>query len=121
FDFDILKIDKSFIYGLDNGLTKNKTIITSMIKLAKSLNMQVVAEGVEEQVQLQFLQGNDCQLMQGYIYSPPVSSKDLTTLLSSTTLKPKNLYGRKTEDSERRKYFRFHFPGSLVAQMNIVK
>src|SRR5690625_3664354 len=121
FDFDILKIDKSFIYGLENGHSKNQKIITSMIKLAKSLDLLVVGEGVEEEGQLRFLKENGCQLVQGYFYSPPVSSEEFTTLLSSAKLKPKNLHKGKIEDSERREYFRFHFPGSLVAQMNVIE
>jgi len=69
---DTLKIDKSFIddipYDEDNSI-----IATSIISLAKNMQLEVVAEGVEVAVQKDFLQKNGCIFIQGYLYSKPIS------------------------------------------------
>ena len=69
--FDNLKIDKSFIN--DIPASKDAIAITkAIIALAHSLNMTVIAEGVETQTQLEFLENNKCDIIQGYIISKPV-------------------------------------------------
>lgn len=67
---DILKIDQSFIRSL-NGENGAKVVI-GIIRLAHSLGLKVVAEGVETNYELEFLRENQCDLIQGYLYSPPV-------------------------------------------------
>lgn len=68
---DTLKIDKSFI---DNICTSNKDsrIAESIIQLAHSLDIRVVAEGVEQEDQLSLLRSQRCDVVQGFIYSPPL-------------------------------------------------
>jgi EAL domain-containing protein (putative c-di-GMP-specific phosphodiesterase class I) len=68
---DTLKIDKSFI---DNITTdeRDAAIAKTIISLAHSLDMSVVAEGVEDEAQRDFLLKNDCDQIQGYYYSPPL-------------------------------------------------
>ncbi len=119
YDFDIIKIDRSFIYHLQINNQKESAIIISMIKLAKSLNMLVVAEGIEEKTQLEFLRDHGCQLIQGYIYAQPLPMKEYTELLKVTPLKPQNVMISEGGKEEQRKYVRFHFPGNIVSQMNI--
>lgn len=73
---DKLKIDRSFIQDLpddeeDVGITK------SVIALAKSLNLKVIAEGVETQEQKNFLVENGCQNIQGYLYSKPITANEM--------------------------------------------
>ncbi|HYE22807.1 MAG TPA: EAL domain-containing protein, partial [Verrucomicrobiae bacterium] len=80
FPIDILKIDKSFVRGLP-GKEKDAAIANSIINLAHSLNMKVVAEGVERVEQLNFLRDRGCDKVQGYFISPPVSSQAITELL----------------------------------------
>ncbi|PLR95921.1 EAL domain-containing protein [Bacillus sp. T33-2] len=65
---DILKIDKSFIDNIEN----NKEVVTAIIFLAKNLNLQVIAEGVETENQIKLLQEIGCEDVQGYYYSPPI-------------------------------------------------
>ncbi len=73
---DELKIDRSFIQQL--GEDRNATMISgAIIAMAKSLNLQVVAEGVETQDQLKFLQQSRCNLVQGFLYSRPLCVRDL--------------------------------------------
>lgn len=68
----ILKIDKSFIDHLSHN-KQDVAIIKSIINLAKNLELQVVAEGVETIEQLTYLCENNCKMIQGYYYSKPVS------------------------------------------------
>jgi EAL domain-containing protein (putative c-di-GMP-specific phosphodiesterase class I) len=68
---DALKIDRSFIQNIliDNKAT---SIVLTMIKLAKSLGLSVVAEGVENELQQLFLKEHGCEQIQGYLFSPPI-------------------------------------------------
>jgi EAL domain-containing protein (putative c-di-GMP-specific phosphodiesterase class I) len=77
---DVIKIDKSFIFGmLENH--SDFQIITSTIAMVKNLGLMVVAEGVETQAQLRSLTENDCDIIQGYYYSKPIPDKDLFVML----------------------------------------
>jgi len=70
---DTLKIDQSFVSTLENGrhMTNGRIITTAIISLAKSLGLSVIAEGVETPGQRDFLLSAGCDLMQGYLFSPP--------------------------------------------------
>lgn len=82
--FDTLKIDGGFF--LRNDLTeKNKKVITSVVTLAKSLNLETVSEGVETQVQVDFLKDLGCDMIQGFFYYKPMPSEDFHELLKSST------------------------------------
>jgi EAL domain-containing protein (putative c-di-GMP-specific phosphodiesterase class I) len=80
---DYVKIDQAFIRGLGEG-TEDAAIIQAIISMAHSLNLQVVAEGVENQEQLEFLQEHGCDEVQGYLISRPVEADDLVGVLSCT-------------------------------------
>jgi len=73
FPIDYLKIDRSFIKDVTTNL-EDASITTAIITLAHSLNLQVVAEGVETIEQEAFLKGKGCDKMQGYLYSKPMAS-----------------------------------------------
>jgi len=73
---DELKIDKSFISGLDN-IKENGAIVGAIIAMAKQLNLDIVAEGVENDLELQFLVENNVDIIQGYYYSKPLSAQAL--------------------------------------------
>lgn len=80
FPIDYIKIDRSFIKDLeDNKL--NETIVAAIVKLAKSLHLEVVAEGVEKQEHLAFLREVECEKYQGYYFSPPVPHYKLEKML----------------------------------------
>jgi EAL domain-containing protein (putative c-di-GMP-specific phosphodiesterase class I) len=76
-----LKIDKSFIAGIP-GNADDEEIVRAMISLAHNLNKQVIAEGVENRDQLEFLIRHDCDQVQGYFFSRPVSEERFLALLS---------------------------------------
>jgi diguanylate cyclase (GGDEF)-like protein/PAS domain S-box-containing protein len=71
FPIDALKIDKSFVEDLP-GDPDAVAVASTIISMAHSLNLEVIAEGVEEQVQLDFLKDRGCHMIQGYFYSRPL-------------------------------------------------
>jgi diguanylate cyclase (GGDEF)-like protein/PAS domain S-box-containing protein len=80
FSLDMLKIDKSFVTGLpEDG--NDAAIARMIISLAKTLNLKVVAEGVETREQFCFMCYHRCDEIQGYLFSPPLNSADMTKLL----------------------------------------
>ncbi|HEY9707952.1 MAG TPA: EAL domain-containing protein [Oculatellaceae cyanobacterium] len=82
FPFDILKIDRSFVCHLTKD-DKNVAITTAILQMAQSLNLKVVAEGVETEAELAFFQGHECDEIQGYWFSPPLSAETFGELLSN--------------------------------------
>ena len=81
FPVDVLKIDSSFVSDLEKN-TDSRAICTAIIAMAKSLNLQVVGEGVETKWQLEFLRRQRCDLVQGFLLSEPLSSDGFADLLS---------------------------------------
>ena len=76
-----LKIDQRFVRNLFLD-RKNKVIATAIIAMAQSLHLRVLAEGVENRDQLEFLCAHNCTMFQGYYFSRPVSASDLEQLLA---------------------------------------
>jgi EAL domain-containing protein (putative c-di-GMP-specific phosphodiesterase class I) len=77
---DKVKIDKSFIDEV-NSDTRDAAIVRSIISLAHNLQLTVIAEGVETEKQLAFLQDHGCDEIQGYLYARPMPYADLLTWL----------------------------------------
>ena len=78
---DTLKIDKSFIDGICSN-KKDRCIADSIIDLAHKMDISVVAEGVEDNNQLQILQNQFCDTLQGFLFSKPLNSTDFIEMLS---------------------------------------
>ncbi len=79
--FDTLKIDGGFF--LKNDLTeRNRKVISSVVTLAKSLNLETVSEGVEMQEQVDFLRDLGCDMIQGYFYYKPMPGAEFEKLLN---------------------------------------
>lgn len=78
---DRIKIDGSFIWGIGVN-PKDESIISVMIHLAQKLGLLVVAEGVESQAQLAFLQEKGCHEVQGYYWGEPMTAADFEKQLS---------------------------------------
>ena len=68
FDFDVIKLDKSFVDNIENDIKKDEVIIKNIVKMLTEINVDVVAEGVETQKQLNFLKNTDCKIVQGFIF-----------------------------------------------------
>jgi len=77
---DELKIDRSFFVNLFED-TKSRALISSLIFLARNLNLRTVAEGVETRQQLLFLQKERCDQYQGFLFRPPLPRTELFELL----------------------------------------
>jgi diguanylate cyclase (GGDEF)-like protein/PAS domain S-box-containing protein len=75
FPVDKIKIDQSFIRNLPDD-TSSVTIVTTMLRMASELGIDVVAEGVETKQQFDFLQLNSCEYYQGYLFYKPIAAED---------------------------------------------
>jgi diguanylate cyclase (GGDEF)-like protein/PAS domain S-box-containing protein len=80
FPIDTLKIDQSFVRDLATD-ADDASIVSAVISMGKSLQMRVVAEGIETQEQLNFLTEHGCPVGQGYYFSPPVAARAFEQLL----------------------------------------
>jgi EAL domain-containing protein (putative c-di-GMP-specific phosphodiesterase class I) len=81
---DVLKIDRSFVHDLDNA--DDKVITQAIIALAKSLDLEVVAEGAETREQVNMLRSLGCDVIQGYIYSRPLPADEFGRFLRASLL-----------------------------------
>ena len=82
FPIDVVKIDRSFVRDVTNSV-EGASLTKSIIAMARSLNMTTVAEGVETEGQLSFLNTNRCDAIQGYYFSRPLPTNDLVALLGT--------------------------------------
>lgn len=78
---DSLKIDRSFVRNLDNN-PHDKIIVKAIIQLAKALDINVIAEGVETDKQQKFLLENGCHIMQGFLFSAALPAAQFTEFVS---------------------------------------
>ncbi|MCT7509714.1 EAL domain-containing protein [Aliarcobacter cryaerophilus] len=81
YPIDYLKIDKSFID--DSCNSQGKVFIETIVKMGQTLNMKIVAEGVEMQEQVEYLKSISCNLYQGYYFSKPIKAKELEEFYKS--------------------------------------
>lgn len=98
-----LKIDKSF---MDTVMESNndKAIVSAIITLAKTLDLEVIAEGVENDEQVLFLKEANCDKVQGFLYSKPVTKEEATILLRSIQKQKKQENTGKNEQEVNRLY-----------------
>ena len=82
FPFDFVKIDRSFISGVDTD-PEDEAIAAAIIAMAHSMGLKVVAEGVETQAQLQVMRRLKCDEMQGFLFSRPLPADAFEALLRS--------------------------------------
>jgi len=79
---DYLKIDKSFVQSIETE-KNHRAVVASLITLANQLDIQVIAEGVETQVQAELLTKLGCNLLQGYLFNPALPIKECEQYISS--------------------------------------
>jgi diguanylate cyclase (GGDEF)-like protein/PAS domain S-box-containing protein len=82
FPIDALKIDQSFVRRITTA-PEETTIVAAVIGMGRSLNLRVVAEGVETHEELAFLEANECDEAQGYYFSRPVPPQQFAKLLET--------------------------------------
>ena len=80
YPLDVLKIDRSFVQGMDHG-PNGRALASAVVALGRSLKLKVVAEGIERAEQEWDLRNLGCDYGQGYLYSRPISSYQLANLL----------------------------------------
>ncbi|MBJ9976762.1 EAL domain-containing protein [Pseudomonas sp. S75] len=85
FPIDVLKIDRTFVDGLPEG-EQDAQIARAIIAMAHSLNLAVIAEGVETHEQLEFLREHDCDEVQGYLFGRPMPANQFEAQFSNETL-----------------------------------
>src|SRR5690606_27359423 len=78
---DSLKVDRAFISEIPNA-AGDMAITAAIVAMAHKLGLKVVAEGVETDEQLAFLQANQCDLIQGFLFSKPLALAPLETWLA---------------------------------------
>ncbi|WP_193224628.1 putative bifunctional diguanylate cyclase/phosphodiesterase [Bacillus sp. B1-b2] len=118
FNADGLKIDRQFIRRIMEN-PKDATVVSSIIRLAQGLEMKVVAEGVETLDQLTFLSQQNCDEIQGYIFSKPLPANEFYKLLTKSVLEypEKNTVNSIEKDNGNR----LTLSSPINAQMTIIK
>ena len=97
FDFDVVKIDRSFVRYID-GRHQSRQLTRAIIDMGHGLNMQVVAEGIENARQASLLQLLGCDQLQGYYLGVPALVKEFRTMVEEAEKHPKLLVSAKTEE-----------------------
>lgn len=82
FPIDALKIDQSFVRQI-TAARDETTLVAAVISMGRSLNLRVVAEGVETYEELAFLQAHQCEEAQGYYFSRPVLPQQFAHVLTT--------------------------------------
>jgi EAL domain-containing protein (putative c-di-GMP-specific phosphodiesterase class I) len=85
FPIDVLKLDRSFVHDIAWPEAKDAAIVNAVIAMGKSLKHRVIAEGVETEEQLRFLQAHRCDEGQGFYFSPPVAPEQFAEFVAGGT------------------------------------
>lgn len=85
FPINQLKIDRSFMPSVVDGKSSNRSLTIAIIQMAKALELDIIAEGVETEEQRQFLLQQGCSLAQGYLFSKPLDFDQFVDLITNTT------------------------------------
>ena len=102
FPVDVLKIDRSFVSSMD-GSDDSYALVRTLVELGRSLGIVTLAEGIEEEDQLDFLREQNCQSGQGFIFSKPVEPAMIETLMSHTKRRTRDILHTSAESEPTRK------------------
>lgn len=94
---DVIKIDRSFFANTKHK-TRTRIVLGNILKMARELGIQTVAEGVETSEHISFLQELKCDMVQGYYYAKPIPAEDLDLLNRQAT--PTEIFIKKTFDAD---------------------
>jgi diguanylate cyclase (GGDEF)-like protein/PAS domain S-box-containing protein len=87
FPIDTVKMDRSFVHNLGDG-SADSALVRSVVELGEALNMQIIAEGIELQGQLDSVTGLRCDIGQGYFFAPPLDADAMRGLLNGDAPPP---------------------------------
>ncbi len=87
FPIDVLKIDQSFVRGIVSDTGDDSIIVSAVIGMGNSLQLKIVAEGIETPQQMEFLKARHCAEGQGYLFSPPLVADEFAELFASSALR----------------------------------
>jgi EAL domain-containing protein (putative c-di-GMP-specific phosphodiesterase class I) len=87
FPVDVLKIDRSFISGID-GSEKSAALVHTLVQLGKMLDLETLAEGIEDQAQLEALQREQCDRGQGFLFARPLDAEAAEDFLNAMLASP---------------------------------
>ncbi len=118
---DSIKIDQTFIKNIRSESEIDKGVIASILFLGKRLDMKVIAEGVEDKEQLEFLKQNECDMIQGFLFSEPVPKEKYEKIIQVGYLKAVQKTKRKGTMRENRNFYRFELPFHLHGKMTIAE
>ena len=90
---DVLKIDRSLVHDV-TAAPEDVSVTRAVLMLAKGLKLRVLAEGVETEGQLRLLIANGCEVMQGYVFSPPVPAAAIEQMLRDGRRLPEPVFSR---------------------------
>ncbi len=80
-DFNVVKLDRSFMTRITNRESKVEIIIRNIVRMLKELNVQVIAEGVETDEQLKMVQAAGCDVVQGFLFQKPMPPREFEVML----------------------------------------
>lgn len=89
-DVDIIKLDKSFISNIQDAPSADKIVVKNVVEMARALDKEVIAEGVEAETQVDFLKDIQCQMAQGFLYDKPLPHDAFEECLKNITIYQKN-------------------------------
>jgi EAL domain-containing protein (putative c-di-GMP-specific phosphodiesterase class I)/GGDEF domain-containing protein len=79
--FDVIKIDQQFVRALERGEPRSAEIVEIILAFARTLNMEVVAEGIERREDMEFMAARGCHWIQGFLFGAAVSAPEFAELL----------------------------------------
>ncbi len=82
FPIDTLKIDKSFVDPINHNGNNDRLILNTILAMGKTLNMKMIAEGVEDEYQYNYLKEKGCDIIQGYYFAKPMTEDEFIEFLS---------------------------------------
>ena len=121
FEIDVLKMDRSFIKEIGKN-RRIESIVSSVVALSDELGIKVVAEGVETELQFDFLRKRNCHFIQGFLFSRPVKVKVFEQLLADPYININKKTG--TEQHlliDRKASKHLNFPNPIIGAMSITK
>ncbi|MGE7949538.1 bifunctional diguanylate cyclase/phosphodiesterase [Lysinibacillus sp. NPDC093688] len=90
FPIDCLKIDRAFVRNIQHN-PNDEALVSMILSMAKHLRLKVVAEGIEEVEQLAFLIDGDCDYIQGYLFSKPISAEEISNNFNELHSRARNV------------------------------